>query len=130
MKKKTLWLIVGIVAVLLLILVYPWEKQAAQSDYGKKSSGPVREIKIVSSKFSFNPSTVTVKEGERLRLVLSSSDVPHGLAIPGYGINLVVEAGQEKKMEFTADKKGVFPFACSVYCGQGHSRMRGELVVK
>jgi heme/copper-type cytochrome/quinol oxidase subunit 2 len=30
---------------------------------------------------------------------------------------------------FVAGKAGRFPIVCSEYCGSGHKRMRGELVV-
>ena len=30
----------------------------------------------------------------------------------------------------TADKAGTFPFECSHFCGFGHKRMKGELVVE
>ncbi|GEM_PF-2553067 len=90
----------------------------------------VKEFIVVASKFKFEPSTLTVNKGDRVRLTLKSADVSHGLGISEFGVNLAVGAGEQKTMEFTADKEGTFNFACSVYCGSGHLEMSGKLIVK
>jgi heme/copper-type cytochrome/quinol oxidase subunit 2 len=33
-------------------------------------------------------------------------------------------------VRFVADKAGTFEIACSEYCGKGHKKMKGQLVVK
>tara|TARA_Y100000310_G_scaffold15911_1_gene15955 strand:- start:264 stop:455 length:192 start_codon:yes stop_codon:yes gene_type:complete len=33
-------------------------------------------------------------------------------------------------IDFDADKKGVWEFICSIYCGFGHSTMKGVFVVR
>ena len=33
-------------------------------------------------------------------------------------------------IEFTADKAGTFPFQCSNFCGFGHGKMKGKLIVE
>jgi cytochrome c oxidase subunit 2 len=95
---------------------------------GKLVDG-VRVINITARRFEFEPSTVVVREGERVRLLATSADVTHGLAIADYGVNATLEPEKTQTIEFTADKPGKHDFQCSVYCGSGHGRMRGELVV-
>lgn len=89
----------------------------------------VREIKVTAKQWEFIPNPIVVKKGEKVRLKITSTDVAHGFALPDFGINKVLNSGQEVTVEFTADKAGRFGFFCSVQCGIGHSGMRGELVV-
>ena len=65
-----------------------------------------------------------------MRLVAKSLDVGHGISIPEVNLNLPIPAGQESVGEFTAAKEGEFIAYCSVYCGTGHGKMQGKLIVK
>ena len=96
---------------------------------GKLETG-VRVVDIVASKFKFEPEPIVVKKGERVRLAARSADVTHSIAIPQFKVNLVIPAGETSFVEFNADKEGVFQSQCSVYCGLGHAKMRGTLIVK
>ena len=71
-----------------------------------------------------------MRKGERVRLLITSTDVNHGFAIPELDINSELKAGATTTVEFVAAKAGRFPFVCSVYCGSGHSVMKGMLVVE
>ncbi len=90
----------------------------------------VREIRIVARQWEFEPNVIRVKKGERVRLIVTSEDVVHGLAFPDYGINKEIAPGNEVVIEFVADKGGEFQGFCSVYCGEGHSSMRLTLIVE
>ncbi|MBI2102078.1 cupredoxin domain-containing protein [Candidatus Woesearchaeota archaeon] len=90
----------------------------------------VKEFKITAKQFSFTPETIEVNKGDRVRLLVTSTDVPHGISINEYGINERLDPGKEVKIEFTADKEGTFTAFCSVFCGSGHSNMKGKLIVK
>jgi cytochrome c oxidase subunit 2 len=99
---------------------------------GRAESSPnqqPREIKMIARKFAFVPKQVTVQKGERIRLLLTSEDVDHGIAIKAFDIDQVVKAKETKAIEFTADKEGKFEFFCSVFCGDGHPDMVGEVIV-
>src|SRR3989344_8662207 len=89
-------------------------------------TGPTtREFSIVADEFTFTPSTISVKRGDKVVLKVLSKDVEHGISIPDFAVNVVLPVNQEKTIEFVADKQGTFDFRCSVFCGSGHSRMRG-----
>lgn len=92
--------------------------------------GEVKEIKVTAKQFAFEPSTIEVNKGDKVRLIVTSTDVPHGIAIPEYGINERLDPGKEVKIEFTADKQGTFTAFCSVFCGSGHSNMKGKIIVR
>lgn len=94
----------------------------------KKPQEPV-EFNIIARKFEFEPSTIKVRQGDFVRFRVTSTDVDHGIAIDEYGINVKVPEGETKIVEFTADKKGEFTYRCSVFCGSGHERMTGLLIV-
>ena len=90
----------------------------------------VREVKVVAKQWEFSPNPIVVKKGEKVRLRIKSVDVTHGFALPDFGINEVLNPGQEITIEFKADKQGTFEFFCSVQCGEGHAGMRERLVVR
>jgi len=88
------------------------------------------EITVAARKYEFNPNIITVKQGDRVRLVITSSDRDHGFKLEAFKINQELKKGKPTTIEFTADKAGTFPFLCSTICGLGHRKMRGKLVVE
>jgi len=93
------------------------------------SEPPQREIKIIARRFQFVPKTINVKKGERVRLSVTAEDVDHGISIQEFGIDQIIKAHETKVIEFNADKAGRFGVICSVFCGDGHPDMVGELIV-
>ena len=94
------------------------------------TTGKVKEFKITAKQFAFEPSTIEVNKGDKVRLIVTSTDVPHGIAIKEYGINERLDVGKPVTIEFTADKQGSFTAFCSVFCGSGHGNMKGKIIVK
>lgn len=89
----------------------------------------LREITMVARQWSFEPGTITVNQGDTVKLTINSVDVDHGFALPDFGVNERLSPGQTTNLEFVADKKGSFRFFCNVVCGQGHTSMSGLLIV-
>ncbi|MBI2476565.1 cupredoxin domain-containing protein [Candidatus Uhrbacteria bacterium] len=89
----------------------------------------VVEFNVAAKQWAFEPSTITVKKGQTVRLSVTSADVAHGLAIPAFAVTARLEPGKTTSVEFTADQTGSFPFFCNVICGEGHSGMKGTLIV-
>ena len=95
----------------------------------RQSSEP-RVIEIVARRFAFEPSTVEVKDGERVRLRITSADGLHGLQIKRFKIGKEIPRGSEAVViDFTPKGVGEYPILCSEYCGDGHEDMKGMLVV-
>lgn len=91
---------------------------------------PPRAIEMVASRFRFEPETLQVAEGERVRLTLRSTDTEHGFTIKKLNVRVAVpKTGEPVTVEFVADKPGTYEFKCSEYCGSGHGRMKGQIVV-
>ncbi|MBS3150239.1 cupredoxin domain-containing protein [Candidatus Woesearchaeota archaeon] len=90
----------------------------------------VKEFDIIARQWEFEPSVITVNEGDRVILHVESVDVAHGIAISEFGVNEYLNPGETVDVKFIADKKGEFEFYCNVFCGEDHSSMAGRLIVK
>lgn len=103
---------------------------ADQAQQPAPSVPTTKSFTITATQWSFSPNTITVKQGDTVRLRVTSLDVPHGILIDGYNINKVLNPNETVMFEFVADKKGTFNFRCSVQCGAGHPTMTGRLIVE
>ncbi len=90
----------------------------------------VKEFTVTAKNWDFTPATITVNKGDRVRLKITSADVPHSFTLPDFKIDQKLEPGIVATVEFTADRAGEFGFRCMVFCGSGHRGMKGTLVVK
>ena len=89
-----------------------------------------RRFEVTASRYAFSPARIEVGQGAVVELVLRSVDTDHGLAIKAYALKVAIPKGGETVgVSFVASRPGTFPIECSEYCGSGHKRMRGELVV-
>jgi cytochrome c oxidase subunit 2 len=95
-----------------------------------QSNASTAEIKMTAEKYDFMPDTVTVKKGNRVKLLIEALDHDHGIKIEAFQINQKLPKGEPVTVEFVADQAGVFPFQCSQFCGLGHKKMKGKLVVE
>ena len=91
---------------------------------------PVHEIRLTVKKYEYQPNVIQVQEGERVRLILTALDRKHGFELKEWKIKTEVEKGEEATVEFTASRSGEFEFKCSVFCGLGHGRVKGKLIVE
>ena len=87
-------------------------------------------MEIICRKSFYTPDKITVKKGEKVRIILRAADVPHGFAIDELDIATEVSPGPPKILEFTPDRAGTFEFYCVVRCGKDHVKMRGTLTVQ
>jgi heme/copper-type cytochrome/quinol oxidase subunit 2 len=107
--------------VYMLVLVVDAQQPGAEA---------VREFKVSARKYEFSPRTIKVKRGDRVRLILMATDRDHGFKLDAFHIERQLPKGEAVTVEFTADQSGSFPFHCSHFCGIGHARMAGQLVVE
>jgi len=89
----------------------------------------VRDITIQAHQFGFEPPTLTVRQGERVRVQLVATDVSHGVFFDDYGAQAVAAPGAPGTLEFTPTRAGTFRYRCSLTCGPLHPFMIGELTV-
>ena len=93
-------------------------------------TGETKEFDMIAKQWEFIPDTIEVNLGDKVDIHVRSIDVTHGFMLPEFGINERLPVGGVVHIEFTADKAGEFPFACSVPCGSGHGRMSGQIIVR
>lgn len=128
MKKMLLFML--IVGVLLVSGCTNTDEGGGTTEKGTDEGGTTKEFDMTARNWEFEPERIEVNKGDKVILNIESVDAKHGIAIPDYGINKELPVGKEVTIEFTANKEGTFPFACSVPCGRGHHSMDGKLVVK
>ncbi len=135
MKKPLLILftIIALLAIAISIFLSVTPKKPVENDKTTNNqniqSANAKEFTITAKQWEFVPKTIEVNEGDRVKLIIQSTDVEHGIFIQEYNINEKITPGKTTTIEFTADKKGTFAFSCSVFCGIDHGNMKGNLIV-
>jgi len=67
--------------------------------------GEIVEVNTVIQNFKYNPDTITIKEGSKVRLIIQNKDnVVHGLHLPQFGIVDSQQPLNTKTVEFIAVK--------------------------
>lgn len=97
------------------------------------SQAPVETytIRVGANNWYFEPEEIRVKVGTKVKITLQGVSGAHQLYFPAFSAkSAVVGEGETDTFEFVADKRGEFPFQCSVFCGEGHKGMTGKLVVE
>jgi nitrous-oxide reductase len=97
-------------------------------------SSPDVKVKMIAVRSSFEPNKIEVNQGDKVTIYLTNieqtTDELHGFGLNEYNINVVIDPGETKTIEFVANKPGVFPFYCTNFCSALHQEMQGYLLVK
>jgi nitrous-oxide reductase len=103
-------------------------------DVSIKRGSPDVTVKMVAVRSSFEPNKIEVVQGDKVTIHLTNieqtTDELHGFGLNEYNINVVVDPGETKTVEFVASKPGVFPYYCTNFCSALHQEMQGYLLVK
>ncbi len=107
-----------------------WDVKDARVD----KTGSSVTVKMVAVRSSFEPNKIEVNQGDKVTIhvtnIEQTTDEIHGLGIGEYNINIAVDPGETKTIEFVAAKPGVFPYYCTNFCSALHQEMQGYLLVK
>ena len=90
----------------------------------------IKEFDIIAKTWDFEPNIITVNQGDKVILHITSVDVTHGFRLSAFDIDKDLILGETIDVEFIADHEGEFTYYCSIYCGSGHSHMKGKLIVE
>jgi nitrous-oxide reductase len=122
------------------IEVYPKEENKNPNsiwdvkDASVTRSGNNVTVKMVAVRSSFEPNKVEVNQGDKVTIHITNieqtTDELHGFGLNEHNINVVIDPGETKTLEFVAGKPGVFPFYCTNFCSALHQEMQGYLLVK
>ncbi len=61
---------------------------------------------------------------------LTSRDFVHGFSIPDLGVRIDAAPGRSTELRLELHRAGSFTFLCDNFCGDGHDRMTGLLLVQ
>lgn len=86
-------------------------------------------IKVTAKKYEYSPNVITVKKGVPVVLEFTSLDSMHGFSCPGLKIRTDIQPGKVSTVRFVPEQAGKYPFHCDVFCGLGHSGMKGTIIV-
>jgi len=102
--------------------------RAEEKTAGGKVSLTIVNVEYEGTKI-WLPSTIVAHKGDRVALKLvnnvPSDPSQHGFAIPDYKIAEIVDRGQPKTVEFTADRVGTVPIICQLH----PAHVGGQLLV-
>jgi cytochrome c oxidase subunit 2 len=82
-----------------------------------------RIVEIHARRFTFEPSQISVKAGETVRLRLISDDVPHSLVVRQLNLELQASKSHPGESVLKAVTPGDYAGRCGRFCGSGHGRM-------
>ena len=69
------------------------------------------------------PPMLYLPQGEKVRFVITTSDVNHSFWIPAFIMKMDAIAGRTNQFEVTPDRLGTYAGKCAELCGRDHSRM-------
>jgi len=108
-------------------------KPAAVTKIGNPApaDAPVKEIEVSAKKYEFAPNVIEVPAKTLVRIHLKALDKEHGFQVTNFKDSCVkIKPPERATVEFYAEKAGEYEFLCCKFCGLGHGKMKGKLVVK
>ncbi|QQG43178.1 MAG: cupredoxin domain-containing protein [Candidatus Daviesbacteria bacterium] len=97
---------------------------------GSGATAAVKEFNVTGSSFKFDPATITVSQGDTVKINFRNTAGTHDFSLDDFNVKTkVLKADETETVEFVADKAGTFEYFCSV----GNHRslgMVGKLVVE
>lgn len=139
-SKHTPWVGAAVIAMSLVItsgiifyeFVYFPELQAEKN----RTPPQVKVFNVTAYQWSFSPSPIEVNRGDTviLRITATFEKDPtfkqHGFFLEVYQLQETLDQGKTVEVKFVAERSGTFNFFCTIFCGTGHSTMRGQLIVR
>lgn len=111
----------------------PTEAMSSSPNASATSSakaGAVKEFTVTGSNFKFEPSSITVKKGDTVKITFQNSGGSHDFVIDQFSIKTpIISSGKEATVQFVADKTGTFEYYCSV-ANHRAMGMVGNLIVQ
>ena len=131
-KKTYLIGIVGVVLISIFLLVAIRNVISKDSNKDLVKGGDLGENKIVNeggtqiinlgvANYNYDPSTITVKQGQKVKIVGNMNQLQgclRAFSIPKLGLSKVFNNG-DNILEFTPSQKGNFGYSCSMGMGRG-----------
>ena len=90
------------------------------------------DVYLMAMQFYYHPTVLRLERGVPYRFRMMSMDVNHGASIhTGFAGHIMRRPAQTmSEMVMTFSEPGEFMIYCTVYCGVGHSQMKGKIIVE
>src|ERR1700743_1643045 len=115
--------------------------------HAPQSDANTKTIEVSAKKYEFSPAEIRVAKGTHVELKVHSVDETHGVKLDVYpegakdkgtpGLvfdhpdqNGKVSKGTDQILDFVAQTPGTYDFKCAKFCGFGHDKMKGKLIVE
>jgi plastocyanin len=100
--------------------------------HGSTQGGEPIDVYLMAMQFSYMPNVLRLERGVPYRFRMMSMDVNHGASIhTGFAGHIMRRPAQTmSEMVMTFSEPGEFMIYCTVYCGVGHSQMKGKIIVE
>ena len=90
---------------------------------------PGSDIYLRAMMWSWYP-VLKLKKDAQYRLHISSMDVQHGFSLLPINLNLQILPGYDHVVTITPTQAGEYTIVCNEFCGIGHHRMTGKILVE
>ena len=90
---------------------------------------PGGDAYIMARMWNWYP-VLKLRKGETYRVHLSSLDLQHGFSLQPLNMNFQVSPGYDHVLTLTPTSTGEFTIVCNEFCGIGHDKMIGKILVE
>lgn len=120
-------------------LVYPLDQN--NNPYATKSADKTRverngnrvDVYMIAIRSHFTPDIIKVQEGDTVYFHVTNLeqdvDITHGFGISFSSVDMQVDPGETKTVEWIPQKPGIYPFYCTNFCSALHQEMQGYIEV-
>ena len=89
---------------------------------------PGSDVYLQGTMWAWKP-VLRLQEGATYTLHISSLDVNHGFSLYPANVNFQIVPGYDYGLQMTPNAPGDYKIICNEFCGIGHHRMLGKVVV-
>ncbi len=106
-------------------------RQQKEAHGAEEEEKPI-DVYLMAMQFSYVPRVLRLEKGVPYRFRMMSMDVNHGASIhTGFAGHIMRRPAQTMvEMVMTFPSPGEYMMYCTVYCGEGHSQMKGKIIVE
>ena len=90
---------------------------------------PGSDVYLLARMWNWHP-ILKLRQGETYRIHLSALDLQHGFSLQPLNMNFQVLPGYDHVLTLTPTSKGEYTIVCNEFCGIGHDRMFGKIIVE
>lgn len=131
---ESFWIFVPVV---IFVVMFVWGARLYMREYGTPPPNAI-VINVVGKQWMWKMqqpggqreiNELHIPADTPIHIRLISQDVIHSFFLPAFRVKMDALPNRYRNFWFEANRPGVYHLYCSEYCGTGHSRMRGEIIV-